>query len=384
MSDPIEIDFERASGFSMRAVRTNEMAQVEVAGFHSFEEGQIFYKLLDGFTGMLQNAGHRPSQTDRFLAIHSPQKTVLFIDDALPYNAVVRSRRKIEAGEMIGKNDIAGVDRIVIEREIVIPADAGISLMLSHRWKRAFFFDYRPHDTNNARPIDYDIEVIGGQILSHLFFTELFTLSELEWERTIAAGWFPFVWLQGDLWDHLHAAIDAGRPDQLDEENAIHECVRKTVDEKFSDWIKKDPLTGEEQFIRRAVDAYKSEDWLTVVAMLYPRIEGIISRSTGHYGRQADLLAKFTEKVSLAAPHNRSLLFPKQLERYFARTFFQYVDFRNDQKTLNRHSFAHGIVEADSVTRSSALKLLLLIDHLFYCLPSTESKSRQSLVKLAT
>ena len=35
----------------------------------------------------------------------------------------------------------------------------------------------------------------------------------------------------------------------------------------------------------------------------------------------------------------------------------------------NRHTLAHGLVTADKLTRKEALPLLLLIDHLLYCMP---------------
>lgn len=365
---PVSFEVETQwSGFSVDRVRPNESGRMEIVGFHSFDEGIPFYKLVDNFNGLAQRAGVSPSMVDRMLVILEPKRTTVYVNDMLPFTIEIRARRRIEAFEPVGMKDFAGVERINLT-DISIPENAGFILLLSNSWRKAFFFDFRPLLPNQPVPIDYDVEVIGGQLLSHLIFTEYFLLSDADWDQTIAAGWFPFMHLVGDLWDGLFHSIQHGE-DLNYAEARIYDSFSGVIDTKIADWIKKDVLRDEQPFLSRAVDAYKKKDWVTVISLVSPRIEGIIRRSVGTFGKHDKMVTDLENAINGSLPHERSLLFPKQLARYFRETFLQFVDFSTPNITLNRHTVAHGTVPGDSMDQSHGLRIMLLLDHLYYCLP---------------
>lgn len=373
---PVTFEVDRQwGGFAMDRVRPNETGRMEVVGFHSFDEGIPFYKLVDNFNGLAHRAGVLPSMVDRMLVILEPRRTTLYMNDMIEISLLVRARRRIKAFEPVGMKDFAGIERVALHN-VTVPKNAGFILLLSHFWRKAFFFDFRPLLPDQPVPIDCDVEVVGGQLLSHLVYTEYFLLSDAQWDVTIAAGWFPFMHLVGDLWDSLLHSIRNGE-DLTYAESQIYDSFAKVLDTKVDDWIKKSILRDEEPFLSRAVDAFKKKDWVTVISLISPRIEGIIRRSLGSYGKHDKMVADLENTITAAVPHDRSLLFPKQLARYFRQTFLQFVDFSASSGTLNRHTVAHGMVPGKSIDQSHGLRIMLLLDHLYYCLPTSSSTEQE-------
>jgi len=359
----------------MDRIRPNEHGRIETFGFHSFDEGIPFYKLLDNFNDLVKRAGVPSSMVDRMLVILEPKRTTVYVNDMLDISLQIRARRRIEALQPVGMEDFAGIERVVIHN-VTVPKNAGFILLLSHSWRKAFFFDFRPLLPEQQTPIDYDIEAVGGRLLSHLFYTEYFLLSDAEWDATITAGWFPFMYLVGDLWDGLFHSIQNGEELEY-AESQIYDSFLQVLDTKIEDWIKKDIFRDEEQFLSRAVNAFKNEDWVTAISLLSPRIEGIIRRSIGSYGKHDKMVTDLKNSISTSLAHDCSLLFPKQLARYFREVFFEFVDFSTPNRRVNRHTVAHGMVPGQSMDRSHGLRIMLLLDHLYYCLP-TESATEQT------
>lgn len=355
-------------GFTHKRVRPGEVGEVEVFGFHSFDEGIGFHKLLDNLNGLLNDAGISPSCVGQLLLVIEREKTTLYVNEMFVVTLEVRAKKKISAGDTIVSRQIAGIERVQLHG-VNIPDDAGVFLLLSHNWRRAFFFDFRPHyPTEPPYKRDYDFEVVAGQLLSHLVYTEYFLLSEKEWDQVISVGWFPFMYLVGGLWDSLFESIKAG--DSLEEdEQRIFDSFLLDIDTKLAAWLGKPILNQEEKILTRAVTAFKAEDWVSLISLVCPRIEGILRRSLSSSGGHSKIVESLRVHLE-TTNHQKSLLFPAPLERYFSETFFKFVDFSSNEDTLNRHTLAHGIVSLDSMNRSYALRTMLLVDHLFYCLPA--------------
>ena len=92
----------------------------------------------------------------------------------------------------------------------------------------------------------------------------------------------------------------------------------------------------------------------------------------GRWGKQREVIDRLTTSVK-QCEHDRSLLFPDRLRQYFNEVFFRFTKFSDPDLPGTRHPVAHGLVAAEKLTRKEALTLLLLIDHLLYCMPSDES-----------
>jgi hypothetical protein len=349
-----------------RPVRPGEFGTLESVGFHAFDEGLPFFERLESLDWLIDRAGCNPSYVDRLFAVFRPKQTTVYVNRMFEYAVAARAKRLVEPGTVLPQEDIVGFEKVIFYG-VNVPKDAGVLVLLSQGWRKAFFFDFRPLLPSPWRQlIDYDLEIVAAQMLSHLWYTKYFLLSKEDWDKIIASGWFPFVFLVGKLWDGLFDCIRHGS-DLKYEEDRIHVAFSNAMDENLKSWCKKAALTNEAEILRRAVDAYKREDWISTISLLSPRIEGILNRALNWPGTVRKLMDALTKHIQ-GSTHQRSLLFPERLRQYLQETFFQRVDFQHDDSTLNRHTVAHGVAAPHAMTREKAMKLLLLVDNLFYCI----------------
>ncbi len=206
-----------------------------------------------------------------------------------------------------------------------------------------------------------------GAVLTHLHFTERFLLSNRDWGMVLRAGWFPFMLLPENLWHGLLTSIRNGWDLQRNEQQ-IHERWMTKCDERIASWKGNRHFKDHIDFLERAVRAYKEQDWLTVVSVAAPRVEGLMRMAFGAWGKQRQVIDRFAAKVK-EQEHAKSLLFPDRLRQYFHKVFFRFTKFSKPDRPSTRHTLVHGLVSADKLTRKEALTLLLLIDHVRYCMP---------------
>jgi hypothetical protein len=58
--------------------------------------------------------------------------------------------------------------------------------------------------------------------------------------------------------------------------------------------------------------------------------------------------------------------------------FFRFAQFSDADLPNSRHTLAHGLVASGKLTRKEALTLLLLIDHILYCVPLDDDSNTPS------
>jgi len=213
-------------------------------------------------------------------------------------------------------------------------------------------------------------------VMAHLWFTERFLLSPDDWTKILAAGWFPFVFLPHNRWEDIFVSIQNGW-ELSDSEQKIHELWITACDDRLASWRANAHFAAHVDFLDRAVRAYKDSDWLTVISVAAPRVEGLLRRAFGAWGHQREAIDKLAENIE-RQEHAKSLLFPDRLKQYFEKVFFRFVQFSDSDLPHTRHTLAHGLVEPNKLTRKEALTLLLLIDHILYCMPLPEGAKPDS------
>lgn len=357
------------AGFLASDARPGEEVLIEVCGYHTFDEGLQFYSILAGFDKHVRHAGLSESCIDRMLVCITREETHIYANDQLRMTARMRSKRSIKAGEAVSRDDIAGIDRVDFPG-VHPPAACGFLLLISAGWRKGMCFDLRPiapdHQATSEEAFD-SVKQMGGMVLTHLHFTERFLLSNRDWGRVLRAGWFPFVFLPENLWHGLVTSISNGWDLQRDEQQ-IHERWLSKCDERLTSWKANRHFADHMDFLERAVRAYKEQDWLTVVSVATPRVEGLMRKAFGSWGKQREVIDRLAANIK-QREHDRSLLFPDRLRQYFHKVFFRFTEFSNSDLPSTRHTLAHGLVAGDRLTRKEALTLLLLIDHVVYCMP---------------
>lgn len=358
------------AGFCAQDAEPNSRVLVEICGFHTFDEGLPFYHMLEAFDPYLRLMNSNPWATKDLLLVLRPNETLAFLNDALPIRAKIRPKRSLEAGEGVFTDDIACIDALNFPG--VIPEGAvGFLLLLSVGWRRGICFDCRPSHAESevsAKDAFQYIQRVGAMVLAHLFFTERFLLSPEDWAKVLEVGWFPFVFLSGAFWNDIFRAITNGW-DLERVEQKIHAAWLARCESQFSAWKTNECFKEHIPFLRRALDAYQKGDWVSVVALAGPRVEGLLRQSFGAWGKERELLEKVEGNLK-EREHSRSLLFPDRLRQYFEQVFFRFVKFSEGDHSFSRHTLAHGLVSEQDISRKQALTLMLLIDHILYCMPA--------------
>ena len=360
---------EPIAGFPVEYIPAGEQGRVEVCGFHTFDEGLSFYKMLEAFTGYVKQAGGMPSRVSDMLVVLSPDVTHVYMNNSLPIKSRVRVRRSLEAGEMVFRDDIAGVDRLEFPN-IEPPEHSGFMLLVSSGWRKGMCFDFRPLNPNgdvSTAEAYTNIKAMGGMVLSHLLFTEKFLLSSEDWDAILAAKWFPFMFLSEKLWEQLFQAVLHGG-DTCAPEQRIHEAFLQACDQRLHSWRQNEHFANHIEFLEAAVDAYKRGDWLTVVSVAFPRVEGLLRQA---FGGGNSFRRKFSEALD-RTEGPKSLLFPERLRQYFEDVLYPSIHFDQPDLPPTRHTVTHGVVSAQELTQKVALTLLLLIDHVLYCMPNED------------
>jgi hypothetical protein len=360
------------AGFPASVAQPGQYCWLEVSGYHTFDEGLHFYTMLEAFNEYVRHAGLIESCVDRMLVCISREETHIYANNNLPMIARMRAKRNLKAGEATFRDDIAGIDRVEFPG-VCPPSGCGFMLLVSVGWRRGMCFDLEPlgspvgKTTNEA----FDrVKNFGGMVLAHLHFTERFLLSDEDWESVLQAGWFPFMFLPNYLWQELFVSIRNGWDLQPNEQK-IHERWMGSCDDRLASWMANKHFKPHIDFLERAVEAYKKADWLTVVSVAAPRVEGLMRITVGAWGKQREVTDKLAGNVK-QQEHAKSLLFPDRLRQYLDTVFFGFTKFSDQDLPSNRHTVTHGLVTADKLTRKEALTLLLLIDHVLYCMPLAE------------
>ena len=198
-----------------------------------------------------------PSQIATFLAvIKSDFETTIYINEI---DLIAKAKRKrlqpeLVAGDPVYRDDIADIVMVeLLDREgqpIAIPPDCGVTLILSHGWRKGLFFDYSPLGPDKPTRT-YDLNRLLGHIVARLMFQEMYSITEAQWEHLTGWGWFPFVGLSHeDRKGLIGWAKNSRKPVPVLEEMARRFLT--DFDVRITTWAKYEHLKSREDFFRRA------------------------------------------------------------------------------------------------------------------------------------
>jgi hypothetical protein len=279
-------------GVAAKASRKGETASVRVTGFLSSEDGQELVTHLEQVpsTLLMKAVGTRvsPSQVDNLLAIIRRDKTATVYVNELQPQVITKVAQAKERGEPVFMDDI--VDITAAELGVEVPPDAGVVIVFSWGWRKGLFYDFGPLGPD-ARPREFDLPGVLGELYARLLFQQRYRISDDEWARLFGCGWFPFAGLGNEtiglMLTHLRAGWDM---DELTPR--VAEEVRGKAPSFLQAWLPHPALAPHAPILERAVGHFLSGDHVSCAGLLYPQIEGILrSHPMGaHAGRPGSLL----------------------------------------------------------------------------------------------
>src|SRR5712691_3214094 len=226
------------AGFAATAMLPGASGLIEVLGFHTSDEGLDFTRRLEGCEKYITGAPEiSPSQVDHLLVIIAPDgKATVYVNE-LTFTAKTQVKRGLQPGEIVMLDDVADITEIDVG--VDIPPNCGIVFLFSWHWRKGFFFDLRPL---GPKPVlrDYNFAATFAGCHCALVFPEKSSLTDDQWKKMIADGWFPFAGLKNstvaDLVLHCQQGWDLTRL----QPRIIEECKRLAPE--FAGFCETSPL----------------------------------------------------------------------------------------------------------------------------------------------
>lgn len=369
------------AGYALEsATEEGQTVRVAVREFTSSEDGELFVSRLEGIPQQLLSlipTGNRvqPSMVDHLVAIIRKDLTVtVYLNECETY-AQIRVARKVEAGEPILEDDVVDINRFSFEG-VEFPVDAGVVCVFSSGWRKGFFFDIEPL-LKDGPDRKYEVEELLGSYLAYLDNQQLFSLSEGDWDFLIERGWFPFITLPKRCTGSL-VGFTKSRVDLDVMLPQVVEAVEASVPAFHERWGTSELIRPHRDLLLHALDEFEEGDYVSCASIVYPRIEGILRSIHEALGEKEhatqQVLARMSTEVRKEDLHSNSWLLPTKFRRFMEESYF--ANFAPGQPAkFSRNSVGHGVVTAEQFNEKAACLGLLLVDQLFFYLPTSDASS---------
>jgi hypothetical protein len=370
----MEVQFrERFAGFSVAPARAGERAIVALSEFVSSEDGSEFLQRVEGLEVLFQQIPGCPPREAiaSFVGAIAPDLSATILINE-PSIAKMRINRAVEQGEPVSADDIIEVERI--DLGISVPADSAIVCINSLGWRKSLFYDFGPLA---IPPIvrTYDLERQLGLQHGYLMFQEHFRIDDAVWEELLRQGWFPFRYLPRSIVEKVLGAARAGWAiDELLDETAvllrIDDALRRAIS-----LFDRPALATHRDLFAHTVDRFGARDFKSVVALIYPRIEGMLRSipdvDQGDHSSPSKLIDGVTARYEEhAGPWG--LLLPARFRRYLDEVIFRKWHPPEDPTFASRHTVSHGVAPQEAFDRSAAAVGLLAAVQLALYVPAEE------------
>ncbi len=305
-----------------------------------------------------------PLQLLQFRVVEPGPRHTVELNDEVQLTFRVKAKKAVKAGEPVHLDEIDAASTVLLP-PIVDGTPRSFFLLLSAFLNLQTAFDFTQ---GGPGPIGPPMLFPAAQLVQMQRFLETVQpvekfreLARLNWPP--APGYFPSVIA------HAHE-----NPDDLKRPQFAAK-VADTYDADFWQqqldlWGQTKLFPGRSQYIRKAVDEYCEDDWISSICVIVPQFEGIISDYLRTVGEEPK--SRFKEMVSQLRTlvfSRKVLLFPSPVLELIlgfleTGTFWQNADSIDDPKQqINRHGIVHGVFTGFE-TRDVALKYLVLVDAL--------------------
>ncbi|RCX03545.1 hypothetical protein DFP77_11283 [Marinomonas foliarum] len=373
---------ERIMGYSVSPARSGEMAQVQYMGATSTEDGDLHIKYLEGFPQTILSMideGITPADIKSMVVLISHDLNAkVYINELEVFGYVHVKAKKVDKGQALKKDDISGFERIKLG-DIEFPDDHAYFCVLSLGWDKAYIFDFSPLDDQSSRKIEYDVEKFIGSYFSYLSFKTIHKISDSDWDQILKQNWFPFFSLKFSTIESIINYVRAGW-DIDDLINTIEIDTLEHLQNWTPDWKKDEGLAPFVDFLERAIERHKSEDFISSTSIIYPKIEGLIRQefikdNPGKEGRRQNMLVEHITEKTQYTLSSLTTYIPDRFKRYLEECYFKDFIASSQNNQVSRHSVAHGASSIEQYGKKESLVGLLVFSQIAQYIKQSSNKS---------
>jgi len=373
VGSPYEAEIQPAAevaGLTLSAGRKGDRIAVlrkALLSSHDDAHHRPMNELLGQFSGLLTD------DLNRVLIVIRGGESRIY--RAHPLSLKCRLKRDAKAGRAVFEQDLLDVVAVGFKDAVFsIHVQNGDKIVWLFRigWSFGLYFDLTSKLAVDSLwgELGDCYRIVAGHSL-HSFMSSAENV-----DRLLDRGWFPFIQFDGDEFESLRHAIAEDDDFEIVEEQIVEAFSEERI-RSFTDYWWRNPLFAQKRdVIGAALTAYfrgNRGDVINCIKNLVGEIEGIVRldclESTGDgrlttAGVRDHLLTRATE--SFAEPGSRAL--PQEFALYLERVVFRGFDLEQGDLPLSRHSASHGVAPQEAYRRSEALRLILVLDQIYFFL----------------
>jgi hypothetical protein len=346
---------ERVVGFAGATSRGPGSVSVISREFTSSEDGDRFISRLESLQHSIFSHVPdcpSPSMIDHLLAVVRPDLSAMVVINGAAKTALVRAKRTVQGGSPVLLDDILDVKRL--EFDVSVPDDCAVVYVSSVGWRKSLFFDFVPIAEPPQRRA-YDLGKVLGFQYAYLLFQDLFKISDAQWEALFRQDWFPFRLLPIDIVKvMLNHAAEGWDVDEMLQEPSVLDAIRNLAD-PASPFLQPVAFADHRDLIAHAFERFRAGDYKSTVAVLVPRIEGVLrSQHVGPARPTPSVLVQdATSKVD-QDQGDATLLMPSRFREYLLSVYFREWRAGQAPTHVSRHTVSHGVAPQNRFDLKSA------------------------------
>lgn len=364
-------------GFSLeskRCTKEGELVKVSQRAFLTDDDGTFFYSCLNQISRLflrewvIRERTNESSISNCLILMSKENSAKVYIN--IPTIMNIIARRRINAGDPIAREDIADIREIVFDdTEIKDTNYLAIIYIFSIGWKKGLFYDFTSmaKKSSEAQSIN-SIRTLLASFYAYIIFPEIHKIYPEIKEALTRDGWFPFIRILGKNFDLLCDAIKNNFPISDVSLDIINSFDKKYVNDMVDAWMKKELFKNHEIIIRKGIDEFLEEDYISSIHILYPRIEGLMRHIyLGEEQKATSFnLAKKLASMGKQRTNEFGLFLPDDFDAYMREFYFSSFDLEKGDINLSRHSLAHGVAKDSEFNKIKAFQAILIMDQISF------------------
>lgn len=361
---------EVVAGFALESVRGPGSIQLEVQGFYTSDDGPKLFELLDQIYGSILRHGCNlaPEQIKSALVSIRGNDVFLLANAPITVRAVVK--QGVVAGAPATIDHLADIASLEFPGH-ELPVEGSLIFIFQQQWRHGLYFDFRDAPTQPGQrhqPLG-DVGGLLGSLWGALLHRDRIRMDESVLARMAGLGWFPFTRLPTSL------VVDLYRHVELDwDVTPVVQRIRAEVEPSLpaivDAWGTKAAFAPHLDVFRDAARLFTSGEARAAAALLLPKVEGVLRHiytGTKDRPRASDLTHELIGRVRANVAGYTALL-PERFIAYLETYYYAAFNLRTGDVPPSRHAFSHGVgPDAAMLDPSFALRLLLTLDQLFFC-----------------
>jgi hypothetical protein len=307
------------------------------------------------------------SQASQILAVIKPDETTDLYLDSAACTMKVRLKTACEAGQPVFANNLTDILTVEFPSIAFEPTDQVI-LIMREGFRFGLYFDL-------TREFDQgEMELAAGALTRHIRHNECYSalMYPVVFDAMNAAGWFPFVEIQGTEFPHLYTSLVEGGEFEKVEGFVVQAFDQARLEAMLGRWLALPSFKGRETLLRAGIDDFLAKKPIGAIKTLSTEIEGILQdahvAAASASTKTPGLVDFAVSEASRKAGGPDTLFFADAFRRYLKDNVYQPFDPVAGNAAAWRHGAAHGAAPADAYTMTRALQVVLTLDQLHHYL----------------